>query len=251
VLGLLAMGATVAGFLAFNDWALRHAPALGMTHPLAALPPLLLVAVVLVARAWPGDSPAPRRAAAPTPAPAAKRPPILPQWDALVQRAATALAERGVALPPALLPWPPGTDLTLNRQGRSYLVCARHWRARSVDGHAVRALTHDIARRGAAGGMLLCAAGSFTPQARQLARLHGIALLGSAEPGTHRRPHAGKAPSPAAAPTGRTATPTPSPAPTAHGERRPAPPVLRPDDEFRARAKRTSFQPTVPLTPRR
>jgi hypothetical protein len=243
-LSLLAMGATVAGFLAFNDWALRHVPALGLTHPLAALPPLLLLGVVLVARAWPGRSPAPRRPPAPAPAPTARRPPVLPQWDALVQRAVAALAERGITLPTTLLPWPPGTDVTLSRQGRSYLVCARHWRARAVNGHAVRALAHDIARRGAAGGMLLCAAGSFTPQARQLARLHGIALLGSTEPGTQRSPSAGKAPAPAAA-TGRAA------APAVPRERRPAQPVLRPDDEVRARAGRASFQPTVPLAPRR
>lgn len=80
--------------------------------------------------------------------------------------------------------------------------------------------------QGASGGLLLCAGGSFTPRARQLAQLHGIVLLGRSGP-VGGRPKAQGAPAAAEAPA-------PKPAP-----------VLRPDHQVFVRPR---FEPTVPMS---
>jgi len=232
--------AAVAALLAFNAWAARYAPALSLAHPLAAVPSLLLLVLALSVRVWPV-----RRPAASQPS---------PEWNAMAKQASHALRQHGFTVAEA--GWQPGADQVLRRDGRTCVVHARHWRASTVDAAAVRALALDVAQRGASGGLLLCAGGSFTPRARQLAQLHGIVLLGRSGP-VGGRPKAQGAPAAAEAPA-----PKPAPVlrpdhqvfvrprfeptvPMSDAERRRAVPQLRPDHEVAARRE---FAPTVPMT---
>ena len=251
VAGVVTVGA-VALFLAFRTWAQGNAPGLGLAHPLAALPSLLLLALALSARAWPVRRKPAAAPAAPALTKAAVRNRVSADWDRAVRHASQALQQRGISLLGAADGWAPGTDLVLTQRGRPYLVCARHWRAQVIDGAVVRELALDIARQGAGGGMLVSAVQAFTPQARQLARLHGIALQGRSatldETPAARRP-APSRPMPILRADEELRTARPSFAPTepmSTAERARAVPVLRPDHEVTAR--RADFQPTVPMT---
>lgn len=260
--GVAGLGA-LALLLVLYGWAPE--PGLGFvtSHPLAALLCLALLALALAvaARAWPRrraptlrkTRPARAEAAAEVPGPAS------PEWTRLVQGASAALARRGIATHGLTERWAPGTDLLLRHQGQPYLVCARHWRAKLIDGTAVRALALDIARHHAVGGMLLSTSQAFTAQARQLVQLHGIDLPG--------RPAAPRAAAAAAAtrqagptagrasrthPMGRAGhadlvTTAPTAAPQAPPARARAMPQLR-DDQDVARARRPLFAPTVPMS---
>lgn len=234
-----AVLAALALLTALFAWAPGGVPAFVAGHPLATLLCLALLGLAMAvgARAWP------RHRAAPAPA----RPPasaeserIASEWTRLVERANAALAQRGIAAEGGH--WAPGTDRMLRQRGRPYLVCARHWRAKVIDGPAVRELALEIARRSAAGGMLLSASEVFTAQARQLARVHGITLSGRLEAATAPAALADR-PAPAARAQRLPAHPASAPA-TAGTPAARTPPRLRDDQTLR---RRPTFAPTVPM----
>lgn len=242
--GPAGLGAIV--LLLLYSWMPERGLGFVTSHPLAVLLCLALLALALAvtARAWP-----PRRASADAAAEAPR--PVSPEWARLVKSASAALARRGIAANRLAERWAPGTDLLLHHQGQPYLVCAQHWRAKLIDGSAVRALALDIARHHAVGGMLLSARQVFTAQARQLARLHGIDLPGrpatsSAAAAQQARPTADRASR--TPPTGRAGGANPAPpALQASPARARAMPQLR-DDQDVVRARRPVFAPTVPMS---
>jgi restriction system protein len=67
-------------------------------------------------------------------------------------------------------------DLLLTRLNEYYLVRSRHWRATTVGAEAVREFQRVMAARHAAGGFIVTS-GSFSPEARELARERKIELI--------------------------------------------------------------------------
>ena len=241
---LVAAAAAVAvsaGFLMFNQWATTHAPSWSLSQPLVALPSLLLLVLALSIRAWPtqkrqAPKAEPQSGAEPEARP--RRP--APNWSDVVRHASRALHERGFGQADGIASWQAGADLVLNHGQRSFVIHARHWRERLVEGDAVRSLAHEIAQRGAVSGMLLCASGLFSGQARQLAKLHGIVLMDRTELNGEPRAAASER-TELAAPTARVPEP---------GAAAPPPnaviPVLRPDQAVKV--ARREFAPTVPMS---
>lgn len=81
-----------------------------------------------------------------------------------------AVVETGMAGPDG------GIDLKLTRNGETFLVQCKHWRAFKVSVNVVRELYGVMASRAAAGGFVVTS-GRFTPQAEEFARDHGIELI--------------------------------------------------------------------------
>ncbi|MFT4193700.1 restriction endonuclease [Ottowia sp.] len=204
-----------------------------LPQPMMVLPPLLLLAFALSLRAWPAHKAAPTTQ---TP-PATQAPPDAMDWPSLSRLAGRFFAERGLADLSPGQPWQEGAARVLRKGARTWVVHADQWQGAEVDAPAVSLLARDVARRGADGGILLCASDAFTPAARQLATQCGILLLDPSRLG------AGKEAPAAAVPAHNPAKAT-RPAPLAM----PAPvrrvPVLRPDHEVRVRR---DFQPTEPM----
>lgn len=205
------------------------------THPLAALLCLasLALALAVAVRAWPRQA----TPATAVPARGGQRA-AAPEWDALMRRARAALAQQGVAAAPSGQ-WAPGADMVLRQHGQPYLVSAKHWSDKVIGGTAVRELALDIARQRAAGGMLLSATQVYTTNARQLARQHGIALLGRTQAPATRPVHAPQ-PKPARQPASRPSAAAAAPKAVAR-----AVPRLRDDKDVLG--SRRSFAPTVPM----
>lgn len=67
-------------------------------------------------------------------------------------------------------------DLLLTRLEEYYLVRCRHWRDATVGAEAVRELQRVMAARHAAGGFIVTS-GSFSPEARELARKRKVELI--------------------------------------------------------------------------
>jgi restriction system protein len=67
-------------------------------------------------------------------------------------------------------------DILLTRLNEYYLVRSRHWRDATVDADAVREFQRVMAARHAVGGFIVTA-GSFSPEARELARERQIELI--------------------------------------------------------------------------
>lgn len=67
-------------------------------------------------------------------------------------------------------------DLVLTKRDEYYLVQCRRWRALTVDAEAVREFQRSMAARHAAGGFIVTS-GSFSPEARELARDREIELI--------------------------------------------------------------------------
>lgn len=78
-------------------------------------------------------------------------------------------------------PWSEAADIIVLKGARRYLVHAGLWRTGRVGEAEVRRLAHEVARKHAAGGMLLCAGDVFTVAAQELARQRGILLLHPAQ----------------------------------------------------------------------
>ncbi|MFT3778907.1 MAG: restriction endonuclease [Ottowia sp.] len=214
--------------------------AFSLPQPMMVLPPLLLLAFALSLRAWPAHKGEP---ATQTP-PATQAPPDAMDWPSLSRLASRFFAERGLADLSPGQPWQEGAARTLRKGARTWVVHADQWQAAELDAPAVSLLARDVARRGADGGVLLCASDAFTPAARQLAAQCGILLLDS----SRLRGAAGKeAPVPAQRPA-RATPPLPATAAAPVPAAAPAPvnrvPVLRPDHEVRVRR---DFQPTEPM----
>jgi restriction system protein len=85
-----------------------------------------------------------------------------------------AVAERERAQPDG------AADLLLTRLNEYYLVRSRHWRDATVGAEAVREFQRVMAARHAAGGFIVTS-GSFSPEARQLARERQIELIDGAQ----------------------------------------------------------------------
>lgn len=73
-----------------------------------------------------------------------------------------------------------GVDLVLRRDGETFLVQCKHWRAQAVSVQVVRELYGVMAARGAAGGFVVTS-GVFTPPAKDFARGRNIALIDGAK----------------------------------------------------------------------
>jgi restriction system protein len=67
-------------------------------------------------------------------------------------------------------------DLLVTRLDEYYLVRSRHWRDATVSAEAVREFQQVLAARHAAGGFIVTS-GSFSPEARELARERQIELV--------------------------------------------------------------------------
>jgi restriction system protein len=67
-------------------------------------------------------------------------------------------------------------DLLLTRLNEYHLVRSRHWRDATVGPEAVREFQRVMAARHAAGGFIVTS-GSFSPEARELARERNIELI--------------------------------------------------------------------------
>lgn len=67
-------------------------------------------------------------------------------------------------------------DMLVTRIGEYHLVRSRHWRDAIVGAEAVREFRRVMAARHAAGGFILTS-GSFSPEARELARERGVELI--------------------------------------------------------------------------
>jgi restriction system protein len=91
-----------------------------------------------------------------------------PQFEAALRRG---FARQGWDVQPGR----GGADLTLHRQGKTSLVCARRWKAARVGEEALQPLVASM-RKEDAGGVYV-ALGEPSPQARRIAREAGIELL--------------------------------------------------------------------------
>lgn len=69
-----------------------------------------------------------------------------------------------------------GVDLVLRRDGETFLVQCKHWRAQAVGVRVARELYGLMAARGAAGGFVVTS-GVFTPPAKDFARGRNIELI--------------------------------------------------------------------------
>ena len=69
-----------------------------------------------------------------------------------------------------------GVDLILSKEGDTYLVQCKHWKASKVNADVVRSLFGVMVDRGAAGGFVV-ASGDFTQPAEQFARNKNISLV--------------------------------------------------------------------------
>jgi restriction system protein len=73
-----------------------------------------------------------------------------------------------------------GVDLELRRDGETYLVQCKHWKAFKVDVTVVRELYGVMAARGASGGYVVTS-GRFTSEAQEFARGRNVRLMDGAE----------------------------------------------------------------------
>ena len=210
----LAITALAAG------WALWHrlsaSQATGaMVQLLVGVPLLLLLALVCAVLMWPWVLRARTRAPVHD---------IDMDWPRLSQLASRFFDAHGLVREQGNGPWAESADLMLRKGTRRYLIQASLWRAARVDAVAVHQLAGDVARRGAEGGVLLCASDAFTAAAHQLARERGILLLHPAQLQTLPEVGIGATSAAGLAPALRVPELPASPAPAAV-------PVLRPDDD--------------------
>jgi len=72
-----------------------------------------------------------------------------------------------------------GVDLVATRNGETYLVQAKHWRAQRVGVEVIRELYGVMAAKGAAGGFLVTS-GRFTDEAKAFAKGRNVELVNGA-----------------------------------------------------------------------